>query len=309
MTERDGKRRKKTEKDGSVPRSVPFRPFPFLSDLSQLTKPGIVVWVLITVAAGYYLAAGSVMNVRLLHTLIAATLVAAASSALNQVMERDVDALMRRTRSRPLPAGRMSVITATSFGLTLGATGIIWFAVFTTPVTTFCGVATIGLYVLVYTPLKRVTSLSTLVGAIPGALPIVGGWAASGRAIDPLALSLFGILFLWQLPHFLALAWIYRQDYADAGFPMLSVTNGGAATFRQALLYGTALLPVSLMPALLGVVGPLYFFGAIALCGWLLWATVAVWKDHTPARAWRLFTTSVIYLPAVLALMVIDRAL
>lgn len=278
-----------------------------LSDFAELVKPGIVLWVLITVAAGFVLASGSVLgDMALFHVLLGAALVAGGSNALNQVVERDTDARMRRTATRPLPAGRLSVVAATWFGVTLGVSGVVYLAVFTTAITTLCAAATLGLYVLVYTPLKRRTSLATLVGALPGALPIVGGWAASGRGIEPMAWTLFAILFLWQLPHFLALAWVYREEYAAAGLKMLGA-HGGDATFRQALLYGTALLPVSLLPTLLGAAGSLYFFGAIALCLWLLWTTVAVLLDPVKRKAWRLFSASVVYLPAVLALMVIDR--
>jgi protoheme IX farnesyltransferase len=276
------------------------------ADVSDLVKPGIVLWVLITIAAGYYLAEGDISDIVLLHTLIGGALVAGAGNTLNQVLERDVDAMMRRTKQRPIPAGRISVAAAMTFGLVQGSIGLAWFAVFTPRLTLFCAALTIGLYVLVYTPLKRVTSLSTLVGAIPGALPIAGGWAASGRGWEPMTTVLFAMLFLWQLPHFLALAWIYREDYANAGLKMLSVTDGGDATFRQAFLYGVALLPASLMPAMLGMVGPLYVVGATALCLWLLWVTAKAFKDRGDKPAWRLFKVSVLYLPAVLALMVID---
>jgi protoheme IX farnesyltransferase len=276
------------------------------ADIKALIKPGIVLWVLITVAAGYYLAAGDVTDAVLLHTLGAAALVAGASNTLNQVLERDVDALMKRTMNRPLPAGRVTVVQAMTLGLIQGALGLLWFALYTPRLTTLCAALTIGLYVLVYTPLKRVTSVATLVGAIPGALPIAGGWAASGRGWEPMTTVLFAMLFLWQLPHFLALAWIYREDYANAGLKMLSVTDGGDATFRQAFLYGVALFPASLMPAILGLVGPLYVLGASALCLWLLWVTVAAFRDRRDKASWRLFTVSVLYLPAVLILMVVD---
>ena len=279
------------------------------ADITDLVKPGIVLWILITVAAGYYLAGGDLTGAVLAHTLIAATLVAGGGNTLNQVLEKDVDALMRRTQSRPLPSGRISVASGLAFGLVQSAAGLIWFSVYTPLLTTVCAALTIGLYVAVYTPLKKFTSLSTLVGAIPGALPIAGGWAASGRAWEPMTTVLFGMLFLWQLPHFLALAWIYRDDYAKAGLKMLSVTDGGDATFRQAFIYGVTLLPTSLMPAVLGFAGPLYVVGATALCLWLLWVTAAAFRDRSNKRVWRLFTVSVLYLPAVLGLMVIDTLL
>jgi protoheme IX farnesyltransferase len=274
----------------------------------ELVKPGIVLWVLITVAAGFYLASPDAFaNLLLFHALLGTVLLASGCNTLNQVVERESDALMRRTRHRPVPSGRVSVGAALGFGGALSIAGVAYFAVFTNAVATACAVATLVLYVLVYTPLKRQSSLSTLVGAIPGALPILGGWAATGRGLGPAAWALFGLLFLWQLPHFLALAWLYREDYARAGFKMLSVTNGRDATFRQAILYGVALLPVSVVPNVLGLTGPIYLGGALALCLWLIWAAVRAARDQAPARTWRLFAATVLYLPAMLGLMVIDK--
>lgn len=287
--------------------AVPFRPA--LSAYLELTKPGIVLWVMFTVGTGYYLASPRVAgDLRLFHALLATAFVAAGANTLNQVLERAADALMARTRARPLPAGRLRAGGALAFGLALVGSGLAYFAAFTNVTATACAAATVVLYVAVYTPLKRRSSLSTLVGAVPGALPILGGWAAAGRSLEPGAWALFGLLFLWQLPHFLALAWLYREDYARAGFKMLSVTDGHGATFRQAFLYGVALLPASVVPNLLGLTGPLYLAGALLLCGWLLWATARAARDERPAPSKRLFAATVLYLPALLALMVIDKA-
>lgn len=278
------------------------------TDLTELTKPGIIVWVLITVAAGFYLAApDAIAGLTLFHTLLAATAVAAASNALNQVLERDIDRLMNRTRHRPLAAGRMSPLFVAVLGVALGIAGVVWFAVFTTPLTTVLGAATLVLYVLAYTPLKRRSSFATLVGAVPGALPILGGWAATGRSLDPTAWALFGLLFCWQLPHFLALAWIFREDYARAGLKMLSVTGGQATTFRQALAYGTALVPIGLIPAATGSAGLAYVVGSLLLGGWVVFATVRAGRSGSTPHAWQLFSATVVYLPAMLGLLVVDR--
>lgn len=279
-----------------------------LSDYVELTKPGIVALVLVTVAAGLYLgAAGAITGLLLFHALMGSTLVAAGSNALNQVVERDVDARMTRTRSRPIPAGRLTAAAGALVGGALGVSGVLYLTAFVNAPTAFLAAATLVSYVFVYTPLKRRTSLATLVGAVPGALPIVGGWTAARGTVTFEAGVLFALLFLWQLPHFLALAWIYRDDYARAGLRMLSVTDGGAATFRQALLYAVALLPVSLAPSVVGTAGRVYFFGAIALSLWFLWATVEATRHRSLAAARRLFGVSVMYLPAILVLMMADK--
>jgi len=251
--------------------------------------------VLLTAAAGFYLGSRDGVDVGLLvRTLIGVALVAAGTNAFNQVRERDVDARMRRTERRPLPSGRLTPRAAALFEVNLLTAGL--------------AALTLASYVLLYTPLKRKTSLNTLIGAVPGALPIVGGWTAAGGAIGPAVAALFWILFLWQLPHFLALAWIYREDYRRGGLAMLSVSDpDGRHTGRMALLYAMALVPVSLLPTLLGVTGALYFFGALALG--LAYAGVSgtMTRAATTARAWRVFLVSIVYLPALLTLMVLDK--
>jgi protoheme IX farnesyltransferase len=287
------------------------------SDLLVLTKPRIVALVAITAAAGYALglralpagqypagAFGSTMWV-LLHTLLGTSLVAGGTSALNQVMERDVDALMHRTARRPLPAGRLSVMAAWMF-----AWGISWFGVsellfFVNATTALLAAATLVVYVFVYTPLKRRTPLATLVGAVPGALPIVGGWTAAGAPLDGRPAVLFAILFLWQLPHFLALSWIYREDYARAGLHMMAEHDAeGRATFRRAALDAGALLPISLAPVLLQMAGLLYFAVALPLSLALLALAVASARAPTPRRARRLFLGTLAYLPTLLGALV-----
>jgi protoheme IX farnesyltransferase len=291
----------------NVPR--PVFPRERLADFIELTKPNIVGLIVVTVAAGFYLGSTREVDlVLLLHALFGSVLVAAGSNALNQILERRIDAKMRRTRRRPLPSGRLRTAESAVFAWTLGVAGVAYLAFFTNWLVAVLAAATLGSYVFLYTPLKRHTSLNTLVGAIPGALPIVGGWAAARGTVDLPAWVLFVILFLWQLPHFLALAWLYREDYARAGLRMLSVTQGSQATFRQALLYAVALLPVSLIPTVLGTTGVLYFVGAFVLSGWLIAATVAVTLDHTPKKARRLFLATVVYLPVMLVLMMIDKA-
>jgi len=265
--------------------------------------------VLITAAAGFYLGSRAGVDLRLLvHTLLGTALVAAGTNAFNQLRERDVDARMQRTRGRPLPSGRLSPRAAGAFAGVISMAGVAYLAVAVNLLTAGLAAVTLASYVLLYTPAKRKTSLNTLIGAVPGALPIVGGWTAAGGELGPAVAALFWILFLWQLPHFLALAWIYREDYRQSGLAMLSVQDpDGRRTGLMALLYATALLPISLVPTLLGVTGPLYFLGALALG--LVYAGVSGVMTHaaTTPRAWRVFLVSIVYLPALLTLMVLDK--
>jgi protoheme IX farnesyltransferase len=244
----------------------------------------------------------------LLHTLIGTALVASGTNAFNQLRERDVDAHMRRTRGRPLPSGRLSPRAAALFAGTISVVGVAYLGWRVNALTAALAALTLASYVLLYTPLKRRTSLNTLVGAVPGALPILGGWTAAGGHIGVAALSLFWILFLWQLPHFLALAWIYREDYKTAGLAMLSVEDvDGRRTGWMVPLYALALLPVSLLPSLVGVTGPWYFLGAALLGIGFVAAGAAMLGRATPRGAWRVFLASIIYLPALLTLMVLDK--
>ncbi|MGH7751813.1 MAG: heme o synthase, partial [Gemmatimonadales bacterium] len=229
-------------------------------------------------------------------------------NALNQIAERDADARMRRTRARPLPAGRLAVPEALTFAAGLSLSGLLVLVVWVNPLTAALAAATLASYVLVYTPLKRVTTLNTLVGAVPGALPVVGGWTAAGGDLSPAAGALFWILFLWQLPHFLALAWLYRDDYRAGGFRMLGATaDESAEAGRVVVLYALALLPVSLLPTLFGVTGRWYFAAALLLgLGYAACGALQALRPAT-AHARRLFLASVLYLPLLLFFMVVDK--
>lgn len=281
-----------------------------MNDWLVLTKARITALVLVTAATGYVLGTpGRIDALDLLALLLGVGLASGGAAALNQVYERETDARMRRTASRPVPAGRISPRAALAAGCLLSAAGVAWLAIAVNPLTGFLGLLTVVLYIAVYTPLKPRTSLNTLVGAIPGAIPPVLGWTAATGAVGLGGWALFSILFLWQLPHFLAIAWMFREDYARGGFPMLPVIDpGGASTGRQAALYNLALIPVSLTPTLLGLAGGVYFFGALLLGVLFLACGVAMALDRGPRSARRLLLASVTYLPILLVLLVLDRA-
>ena len=278
------------------------------ADLLELTKPRITFLVVVTAAVGYALGAPVFHGAAFLAVLAGTALVAGGASALNQYAEREVDGRMLRTRHRPLPAGRLAPAEALAFGLGTAAAGLVLLGVAANLLSMLLGAAALTSYVLAYTPLKRVTSLCTVVGAVPGAIPPLMGWAAARGSLDRTAWALFAILFLWQLPHFLALAWMYREDYARGGFPMLAVSDtDGASTGRQALLYGAALLPVTLAAGLFAGAGRVFLFGGLA-CGLAFLAGAALFaRRREVAWARRLFLASVLYLPTVLGLMVFDR--
>src|SRR5215831_5443912 len=279
-----------------------------LADFFELTKPRITFLVLVTTAVGYSVGLTRGFDAAAFLALLAGTaLVSGGASALNQYWERESDARMSRTRRRPLPSGRLAPADALAFGLVLSAAGFAMLAS-VNGLTYFLGVAALASYVLAYTPLKRVTSLCTIVGAVPGAIPPMMGWAAARGTLDAGAWALFGILFLWQLPHFLAIGWMYREDYARGGFPMLTVTDSeGRSTGRQMVLYCAALLPVTLAAGSLSSAGRIYLAGAVVLGAAFLGCAVAfAWRRSVPA-ARSLFFASVLYLPLVLGLMVFDR--
>ncbi len=281
----------------------------FLTDLAELVKASLSLLVLATTLVGYLLGLGRepISWLALTATLVGTALSAGGAAALNQWWERDIDALMRRTRDRPLPAGRMHPADALTLGLFFSIFGVACLAL-VNPLSAALAAATVILYVLVYTPLKRTTSLNTLVGAVPGALPPLIGWiAASGQASLP-GWVLFAILWFWQMPHFLAIAWKYRDEYARAGFVFLTGQDPeGHATARQANLYSLCLLVVSLAPAFIGMNSAVYFFGAlllgVAFCAFAL--RFAWLRSGDAARA--LFFASIIYLPLLLALLVATR--
>ena len=287
------------------------------ADLIALGKPRIVALVATVAASGYALglraippgqwpaSSGAATYWVLGHLVLGTAMVAAGTGALNMIVERDVDALMRRTRARPLPAGRVPLRAAWAFAWTVSVAGVLELLAFVNATTALLAAATLVSYVWAYTPLKRRTHAATLVGAVPGALPVVGGWAAAGAPLDARAAALFAILFLWQLPHVLALGWMYRDDYARAGLRTPGVDDvKGAATFRRAALASAALLPVSLAPAVLGLAGRTYFVAALALsCGLLRLARRAA-RAPAAATARRLFLATLAYLPLLLAFLV-----
>jgi len=277
-------------------------------DFVELTKPRITFLVLVTAAVGYALALrGPFEAASFLFLLAGTALLSGGASALNQYSEREADGRMLRTRHRPIPAGRVTPAEALNFGLAISAAGLALLAA-AGWLPAFLGLVSAASYVLLYTPLKRVTSLCTVVGAVPGALPPMIGWAAARGKLDPGAWALFAILFLWQLPHFLSLSWMYREDYARGGFPMLSVTDAdGRATGRQAVLYSAALLPATLLAGVMASAGEGFLWSALAL-GLLFLGFSArfAWK-RTIASARGLFLLSVLYLPAVLSLLVLSR--
>ena len=298
----------------SVPPAVlgaAARPTTRAGDYLMLTKPRITVLVLVTTYAGIQLAAGaSVPWLLALHTLLGTALVCAGTSTLNQVWERDRDARMRRTAQRPLPAARLQVEDALHFGVALAVVGMIELAVFVNLLAALVAAATLALYLFVYTPLKTRTWLCTVVGAVPGALPPVIGWAAVRGNLDPPAWALFAILFVWQLPHFYAIAWMHREDYARAGFPMLAVVDPeGRATSSQILSWSAALIPASVLPAMAGLAGWVYTAGAILLGTAFIGLALGVALRCDYARARRVFLGSILYLPALSALLVFDRLL
>jgi protoheme IX farnesyltransferase len=276
--------------------------------LVALTKPRIAAMVLVTVAVGFLLGArGASHPQTLLLTLLGTGLVAGGASAWNQYLERHRDALMRRTAGRPLPSGRVGKGEAVAFGTALTVAGAAILACGPHPIAAAVALATFVLYVLVYTPLKPRTTLNTAVGAVPGALPPVIGWAAATGRLGIEAWALFLIVFLWQFPHFLAIAWIYRDDYARGGHVMLPVVDPqGAITGRQAAGYALALIPAGLLPAVVGLAGPIYFVGALGLGLFYLAYAVRFWSDVSDATARRLLRASFLYLPAVLSLLLLN---
>jgi protoheme IX farnesyltransferase len=280
-----------------------------LVDYYELTKPRMNFLVVVTTMVGYYMAAhGQADWGRILFTLAGTALTAAGSSVFNQYLERRLDSKMKRTADRPIPAGRVHPFDAFLFGLALSLSGVGILALFVNLLTATLGGLTLLLYVLLYTPAKRVTSLCTIIGAVPGAIPPVMGFTAVKGTITSEAMALFAILFFWQMPHFLAIAILYRDDYARGGFRMLPVVDRNMSiTGRQIVLYSVSLIPVSMLPALLGMAGTLYFTAAlllgVAFCGFGL--VCARSKNRSDAR--QLFLASIIYLPALLAAMMIDK--
>ena len=277
-------------------------PAPFL----ELTKPRLSSFVLVVVALGGWLAGG---GATVLLAVLGTGLVAGGASALNMLLERAHDARMARTWSRPLPSGRLAPRDVLLFGVGATAAGLLVLALATTPLAAFLAALTSATYLGVYTPLKRVTTLNTHIGAVPGALPALIGWAAVRGTVDATAWALFLIVYLWQVPHFLSIAWMYRDDYARGGFRMLpSADPDGTATGRQALLGALALVPASLLPALLGAGGLFYAVAAVALGAFFAGRAAAFLWDRSAARARALMRGSLVYLPLLLLALFLDAA-
>lgn len=276
---------------------------------TELIKARLTALVVLTTLVGFYLGWRGPMDYPLLfHVLFGTGLLASGAAALNQFLERDLDGKMQRTEHRPLPAGRLRPETALLFGGVCSVLGLGHLALLVNWWTSFLGALTLVSYLFVYTPLKRVTTLNTVIGGVPGALPPLMGWVAARGEIPVEGWALFAIQFFWQVPHFLAIAWLYREDYARAGFVMLPVVDaGGAATGRQAVSYALGLLPVSLCPAWLGVVGPLYAAGALVLGAAFLVCAIRFARQLSRSSARQLFFASILYLPVLLGLMVIDK--
>jgi len=280
-----------------------------MRDYVELTKPRITLLILICAAVGYWFGCGASFHWTILaHALLGTALLASGTSALNQWYEVDSDAKMRRTRRRPLPAGRIKRRHGLAFGLLLSAAGFadLWYG--TNLLTAALGLFTLLSYLLLYTPLKQRSPACTTVGAIPGAMPPLVGYAAAGHGIDAGALALFLILFVWQFPHFDAIAWMYRDDYARGGIRMLPVIDpDGESTARRVVVCSLLLTPISLAPLFLGMAGALYAAAAIAAGLGVLYFGARLGRERTLARAHALLLATVFYLPALLGVMVLDR--
>ena len=277
----------------------------------SMTKPNIALSVLITTVWGFYFAKGGIYDVSLLFwTLFGTALSCGGSSVLNQYLERDVDALMQRTKYRAIPTGMVSPNNALYFGIVLVLTGVFTLIIKVNLLTAFLCLLTAFLYVLVYTPMKRLSWLNTTIGAIPGALPTIGGWAAASNSIEPGAWILFFILFTWQHPHFFAISWMYKEDYKKAGFKMLPcVYPDGFYTFAHMMSFCFACIAFSLMPTMIGMSGKIYFWGALSIGLLLIIPTLMFWKNYSILNARKVLAASIIYLPLLLFFIILDAIL
>jgi protoheme IX farnesyltransferase len=281
-----------------------------MGDLVELVKARLTLLVLITTFVGFCMASGGRLDLmQLFYTLIGTALVAAASQTLNQVIEVDVDRLMERTKDRPLPAGRIKRIHALLFGAAMAASGLVVLAVVVNIPAACMAAATLLIYLGLYTPLKRHTPFCITVGAVAGAIPPALGWVAAKPSMDAGAWVLFAILFFWQMPHFLAIAWMYREEYAGAGFVMLRPKDtNGSATAAESFIFTVALLAAAVAPYFLGLATPVYLAGAVVLNAVMLFCAVQFLLKRTRHSSRRLFFASIIYLPVLLALLVFARA-
>jgi protoheme IX farnesyltransferase len=275
----------------------------------DLTKPRITFLIVLTAAAGFCLGAkGGLDYLRFTHAMIGIALLSSGIATLNQYMERELDGLMRRTQMRPLPSGKLAPFEALFFGAGLTLVAEVYLALLVNPITALFGLTVIAGYLFMYTPLKTRTTLSTAVGAFPGAMPPLMGWTAATGEVTTGAWVLFAILFLWQFPHFLAIAWMYREDYGRAGIRMLPVVEPeGRITGQQIVAYTVMLVPVSLLPALMGISGRVYFYGAIILGSLFLLSSISAAVSKSRQQARRLLLASVLYLPLLFGLMVLNQ--
>lgn len=281
------------------------------ADYLELCKLRLVSLVLFTTAVGFFIGHTGGVTVSgwllLIHTILGTALVACGSMAVNQVMERDTDGMMHRTRSRPVPEGRVGAAEAWVFGLVLTLLGGFYLLLLVNVLASGLALLTSVVYLAVYTPLKRITTFNTIVGAVSGAIPPMIGYAAAAGELSVAAWSLFGILFVWQVPHFLGIAWMYREDYARAGLQMLPVVDGdGRLTARQIVLFSLILLTVSLMPRLLAVAGPIYFSAALVFGLAFIMAGLGLMISRDRRSARQVFLASVIYLPLLLIVLMAD---
>jgi protoheme IX farnesyltransferase len=289
-----------------------------MRDYIELTKPRITWLILMSTGIGYFFGLPAATSwweflkginlLSLLHTIIGTGLIASGTAALNQWYEREADCKMRRTAQRPLPSGKMSAPRAMVFGISLSVAGFVELWLGVNLLSGLIGAFTLASYLFLYTPMKQRTWWSTTVGAIPGAMPPMIGYAAAAGALTRESWVLFAILFLWQFPHFYSIAWMYKEDYARAGILMLPVVEPDCrSTARQIVIYGSALIPVSLVPSLLGMSGRIYLVGALLLGLWFLYSGVRVAVERTIIRARAVLITSVLYLPLIYGLMLLDR--
>ena len=289
-----------------------------MRDYIELTKPRITWLILMSTGIGYFFGLPpaatwqqflrAIPILALLHTIVGTALIASGTAALNQWYEREADRKMRRTAARPLPAGKMSAASALAFGVGLSVAGFLELWLGVNLLAGLIGAFTLASYLFVYTPLKQRTWWSTTIGAIPGAMPPVIGYAAAAGSLPRESWVLFAILFLWQFPHFYSIAWMYKDDYARAGIRMLPVVEPDCrSTARQIVLYGIALVPVSLIPGILGMSGRIYLIGALLLGLWFLYSGVRVALERSLVRARGVLVASVLYLPLIYGLMLIDR--
>lgn len=280
-----------------------------LEAYTELTKPRITYLILVSTALGYYLGGDGIDDVwKFLMCLLGSSFVSAGSGALNHYMEISSDALMDRTKFRPLPSGLIKPNSAKIFGLTLILIGALILLYFTNLLTAILAIITVLLYLLVYTPLKKITWLNTSIGAIPGAIPPLGGWTAATGELQPESWILFGILYFWQHPHFYAIAFMFKTDYSKAGYQMLPVLDTkGKRTNRQIIWHSLLLIPISLMPFYIGLLGSIYFWGALSLGLIYLLSGFPLIKNYSMKNAKLLLKVSVLYLPILFCLIVIDK--